>query len=81
NKILKERFLELAYEGHRWHDLKRMLSPEAMIQWLQNEKYKNKEGRWVSFPYGSNLTPHRLLLPIPQVALDTNPNLVQNPGY
>ncbi len=81
NKILRERFLELAYEGHRWHDLKRMLSPQEMIQLLQSEKYRNKEGNWVSFSYSSNLTDYRLLLPIPQVALDTNPNLVQNSGY
>lgn len=81
SKILKERLLELAYEGHRWHDLRRMLPPAEMIALLKSEKFRNKAGNWESFSYSNNLAEFRLLLPIPQAALDTNPNLVQNAGY
>lgn len=81
SKILKERLLELAYEGHRWHDLKRMVSSSEMIQILRSERYKDKEGKWVPFSYSNNLSEFRLLLPIPQATLDTNPNLIQNSGY
>ncbi len=35
-------------------------------------------GTWA---YKDNTEPFRVLFPIPQQALDSNPNLVQNPGY
>jgi hypothetical protein len=35
-------------------------------------------GTW---EYKTVQEPHRVLFPVPQVALDSNPNLVQNPGY
>lgn len=81
DKILNERFLELAYEGHRWHDLKRIAGPQEMIKILQKEKYLDKSGNWQPLSYLSNLQEYKLLYPIPQVALDTNPNLVQNAGF
>jgi hypothetical protein len=80
-KILHERYLELAYEGHRWYDLKRMVGNQEMINILQSEEYRNSEGELVPLPFVGNLAEFKLLLPIPQVALDVNPNLEQNPGY
>lgn len=70
--IYLERYRELAYEGHRYYDLKRRALPivrdlsdvvgNTAIQTLQpsNPKY---------------------LLPIPQQEVFANPNIGQNPGY
>jgi hypothetical protein len=64
--ILRERQLELAFEGFRIHDLKRTgtdivttATPPVVI------------------PITSNI----LVLPIPKRETDLNPDLVQNPGY
>ncbi len=57
--ILEERQRELAFEGDRFHDAKRLQETIA------------------GFPYNAN----NLVMPIPQDDMDTNPNLVQNPGY
>jgi len=57
--ILEERQRELAFEGHRFHDAKRL---QETID---------------GFSYNAN----NLVLPIPQDDIDTNPNLLQNPGY
>lgn len=70
--IEKERRLELAFEGHRWFDLKRT---GRVIEVINNTK--GPDG--VSLGY--NLTENRLLWPIPQAELDKNSFLVQNPGY
>lgn len=64
--ILLERRLELAFEGHRWMDLKR--SGKA-ISIMNN----------LGFAY--NVTQNKLVLPIPQNELDRNPKLIQNLGY
>jgi hypothetical protein len=66
DSIANERRLELAFEGHRWLDLKR--SGKAV------EKLNN-----LSLNY--NMTTEKLLFPIPQNELDRNPKLTQNPGY
>lgn len=67
-KILQERRMELAFEGHRWFDLIR----------VQNGTYG------LSFLHSIgkvNATDKHLLLPIPQKERDANPNLTQNAGY
>lgn len=64
--IENERRLELAFEGHRWFDLKRSGKAVATMNAL-NRNY--------------NVAEYQLLLPIPQSELDRNPNLTQNPGY
>ena len=65
--ILKERRLELFYEGpHRWFDLRRA---GKMDEVLSKIDYKNG---WA---------PHKEYFPIPQSQIDANINLVQNPGY
>lgn len=70
--IEKERRLELAFEGHRWYDLKRT---GRAIEVMNNAKGAGGE------PLGYNLTPSRLVWPIPQAELDKNTNLTQNDGY
>lgn len=77
NKILKERFVELAFEGQRWFDLKR---EGKTIEILSQQTY-TKSGVEVPMPYVGNLTENDLLWPVPQSVLDNNPNLTQNQGY
>jgi starch-binding outer membrane protein, SusD/RagB family len=61
--IARERRIELAFEGHRWFDLKRT-------------------GRdIVKLPLTVPHTDRRILAPLPIREVDSNPNLVQNPGY
>jgi hypothetical protein len=83
NIILKERFLELAFEGHRWFDLKR---EGKSIEILSQQTYPvyNSTTQITTdtpMPYVGNLTTNDLVWPIPQTVLDNNPNLFQNPGY
>jgi len=70
--IEKERRLELAFEGHRWHDLKRTGRAIAVMNAVT-------EFGGVNMSY--NLNENRLWWPIPQSELDKNTRLVQNPGY
>lgn len=70
--IEKERRLELAYEAHRWFDLKRT---GRAIEVMNNAI--GPDGQKI----GYNVTPNRLVWPIPQAELDKNKQLVQNPGY
>ena len=71
---VNERRLELACEGERWYDLVRLDLVEETMAAAQ----RNDSGRLpIAVPYTRN----SYLLPIPQDVLDTNPNVVQNPGY
>jgi tetratricopeptide (TPR) repeat protein len=63
--ILKERKLELVFEGFRLGDLKR--NQESTIDPVTN----------AVIPWNSP----RLVLPIPLAEINANPNLTQNPGY
>lgn len=75
--ILYNRRVELAFEGHRFFDIKRM--GEAVV--------RTDAGDLIS---GAGTAPEDLILPagnfrfqfpIPQAEVNANPNLVQNPGY
>ncbi|MCK9207907.1 MAG: RagB/SusD family nutrient uptake outer membrane protein [Salinivirgaceae bacterium] len=66
--VLKERRIELAFEGQRWFDIVRINNGQYGLDFLQSI------GK-------SNATSKHLLLPIPQKERDVNPNLTQNPGY
>ena len=72
--IEKERFLELALEGHRWFDLKR--TGRAIEVMSECETRKS-----VTSVYGSSISTNDLLWPIPATEMLLNPNLTQNPGY
>jgi hypothetical protein len=72
--LLKERRLELAMEGERWFDLVRLEKVEEVM----NAVYAKDPGRPAQrYPFTKN----SYKLPIPQTAIDENPNLQQNPGY
>ncbi|WP_225876827.1 RagB/SusD family nutrient uptake outer membrane protein [Flavobacterium muglaense] len=74
NAILQERLMELAFEGDRWFDLKRMGKAIELLS-------QQKDGNGNVLPFASNINQNRLLWPIPQDKLDANGQLVQNPGY
>lgn len=68
DKIIHERRVELAFEGHRWFDMIRIDHGEYAINFLKSI------GK-------TNVDRNRLLFPIPQTEMDANELMVQNPGY
>ncbi|MEG0992608.1 MAG: RagB/SusD family nutrient uptake outer membrane protein [Bacteroidales bacterium] len=72
--LLKERRLELAFEGQRWFDLVRLNKVEEVM----NAVYRKDSGRKAQVNPFNN---YSYRLPIPQTVLDKNENMVQNPGY
>ncbi|WP_281613247.1 RagB/SusD family nutrient uptake outer membrane protein [Flammeovirga sp. SubArs3] len=72
-KILNERRLELAQEGHRWDDLVRQNKAVSTMNNLVEIDLRT--GRAVNY----DMTDAKILLPIPQQELDRNPALDQNP--
>lgn len=69
--IMLERFKELAYEGHRFWDLKRRGLP---VERLASDAPTTNAA---TLPAGN----YRFLLPIPDPEMKANPLMVQNPGY
>ena len=67
-KIIHERRMEFAFEGHRWFDMVRIDHGNYAIKFLKSIG-KN------------NVNKERLLFPIPQTEIDANPLITQNPGY
>ena len=74
--ILLERRVELAYEGHRYVDLRR-LGAEASVSIDRNAQ----DDIFPSTPLSLDINDHRFTLPIPAVELTGNTNIQQNPGY
>ena len=68
--IALERRLELIGEGHRWFDLLRTGTAVSVMN---------------SFFQASNILttigPNNLLMPVPQSQVNTDPSILQNPGY
>lgn len=66
--MLQERMFELAFEGHRWHDIIRTGTADGIMSALKPASWNSTD----------------ILLPIPQRELDQNPTLTaadQNSGY
>jgi hypothetical protein len=84
--IQHERMIELAFEGHRYNDIRRWKLAEtyfntAVYGWSVDETtevgfYQVKQVGERSF-----LSPRDYLQPIKTSELTTNPNLIQNPGW
>ena len=66
--IIHERRMELAFEGHRWFDMIRIDNGEYAVKFLHSIGKKNA-------------TVGRLLYPVPQVEIDSNPLFTQNEAY
>lgn len=69
DKILTERLREMFYELTRRQDLIRFAGTEGATRYNDSWKFKDVSAET------------RNVMPIPRVQLETNPNLVQNPGY
>lgn len=74
NALLKERRMELAFEGHRWFDLVRLDKVESVM----NAVYVKDSGRRARM---ENFTQDSYRFPIPLRILQANSNMVQNEGY
>ena len=66
-KIIHERRMELAFEGHRWFDIIRYKDNYAL-------NFLHSIGKTAA-------TSKHLLLPIPTQEREANPKLTQNPGW
>lgn len=75
NDVLAERRIELAYEGHRYIDLRRTRALTG-LGIVRNEADCGGPTPCVLLP-----TDFKFTLPIPQAEIDVNPNMIQNPGY
>ena len=67
-KIIHERRIELAFEGHRWFDMIRLGDGSYAVNFLHSIGKTNANAQ-------------RLLFPIPQTEMDANALMTQNPGY
>ena len=71
NAVILERFKELAFEGFRFFDLKRLGLP------MQRDASDVDSPNWQTLPADNP----RFALPIPQDEILANPNMQPNPGY
>lgn len=74
--ILHERRMELAYEGHRFFDLKRTGKAVEII----SEALMTVTGEDYGFQTRP-IEPYQLLFPIPTSEIEKDQTLLQNPGY
>lgn len=73
--ILRERRVELALEGHRFIDLKRLGATAGV------SISRNAADDVINTPLTLSITDYRWTLPIPVSELNGNPGIQQNPGY
>ncbi|MDN5552953.1 RagB/SusD family nutrient uptake outer membrane protein [Prevotella sp.] len=83
-KYTNERFVELAFEGHRFWDVRRWKEADKYFKEIKEMKLaKNADG---SISYTPNTVTRQwddkmYLFPIPQTEIQKNKNLAQNPGW
>ena len=82
-KYENERMVELAFEGHRFWDLRRWKEGNKLGSIIQMKLTKNADGTITYNRQTVNRTwdDKMYLFPIPQTELMKNPNLGQNPGW
>ena len=76
--VLNERRKELVAEGHRAFDLLRNGMSVNRYD-IPNSKIKSTKHFSKNLDFDWDF--YRIVLPIPKAEMDTNPNMVQNPGY
>lgn len=75
--ILLERRKELAFEGHRYLDIKRLAAIAGVIGIDRNIT----DDSVLNLPLSIDLSDFRFTLPIPQAEIAGNVTIQQNPGY
>ena len=76
NEVDLQRRLELAFEGHRFFDLKRKGLPVS-----RSAKGDRFDGTGLTYGFKTlEATDFRFQLPIPTNEIRSNPNVIQNPG-
>lgn len=87
NAVLDERRIELAFENHRWFDLKRTKSPAELAAFMNAHGIKEKAKPTIDRGgIGFNeldyvYSDFEYYLPIPALQIQINPRLTQNEGY
>ena len=76
--ILKERRIELSFEGHRYVDLRRLGEVAGVSI---DRSPLDDGGKFLGAPLTLPITDYRWTLPIPSAEKLGNPSIVQNPGY
>lgn len=86
--VLHERRIELAFENHRWFDLKRTMSGPELVVFLnaygkrEMANPTTPERAGTAFAEGDfEFTEHEIFLPIPSREIRLNPNIKQTDGY
>ena len=69
-----ERKIELGFEGLRYFDIIRWKIADQVLSSIDDSQYN------IGVPKAFH-APQNWLWPVPQTAIDANPNLTQNPGY
>ena len=77
NAILTERRIELAFEGHRFFDIKRLGEPIVRANFGDIADGTGQVPERLTLPAGD----HRFQWPIPQAEVNANDHIEQNPGY
>ena len=81
--IYRQRRVELAFENHRFWDVRRWKIAEIVDNKKVHKITVNADGTY-SYPVFQNRVfdkAKHYLFPIPQSEIDKNRNLVQNPGW
>jgi hypothetical protein len=85
--VLKERRVELAFENHRWFDLKRTMTAAELVAFMNAHGLRERakptvERGGVAFNALDYIyTDNEVLLPVPAPQILINNNLTQNTGY
>ena len=87
-RFVNERRIELAFEEHRWFDVRRWeIAPEVLsipgkqMKILKDTITSEKTYEVVNYKPSRAFFERNYLLPIPQYEMEKNPLFVQNPGY
>ena len=83
-RLCNERFVELAFEGHRFWDVRRWKEADKYFKTITEMKLtKNDDGSitYTRQNVSRQWSDKMYLFPIPQTERMKNPNLTQNPGW
>ena len=83
-RLCNERFVELAFEGHRFWDVRRWKEADKYFKTITEMKLtKNDDGSitYTRQNVSRQWNDKMYLFPIPQTERMKNPNLTQNPGW